>query len=326
MGRFLAAAVPVWLLVTGIFLWLRQQEPVARLGLATTVTLLRGVFIGALAGCIPLPPRGLVAWAPGILYTSAALCDLLDGYLARRRGEESALGGRLDVALDALGLLVAPIAAVVLGRLPPWYLLLGAAYYLFQAALWLRRRRGLPLHEERLRPIPQARVFAGYQMGLVATALFPVLGPPGTSIAATLFMVPTLVLFGREWLVVTGRLEPRAEQRALAGGRVLLALALPVVRALVAGALVALVAGRQLPPIALAAAALLAAGVLTRLTAFATAIALCSMLPGGAALPLGTYLATMLLLLAGGGRGMLWNPEDRWLFMKAGTRPTPIED
>jgi hypothetical protein len=27
------------------------------------------------------------------------------------------------------------------------------------------------------------------------------------------------------------------------------------------------------------------------------------------------YLVTLLLLLAGGGRAILWNPEDRWLFM-----------
>jgi CDP-diacylglycerol--glycerol-3-phosphate 3-phosphatidyltransferase len=321
---FLVGAVPVWLVVLGIFLWLRRQEPAARIGAATALTLTRGLLLGAIAGCVPLPPRGLVAWAPGILYTTAALADLVDGYLARRLGQESSLGGRLDVALDALGLLIAPIAAVVLGRLPPWYLLLGAAYYLFQAALRLRRRRGLPLYEDRLRPTPHARMFAGYQMGLVATALFPVLGPPGTSITATLFMVPTMALFGREWLVVTGRLGPQAGRSISGAVRSALALGLPLVRGGVAAMLLVLVLRERLPPVGLVGAGLLAAGVLTRLAAFATAIALCRILPGGAPLPLAAYLATMLLLMAGGGRGVLWNPEDRWLLMKAGTRSPPV--
>jgi CDP-diacylglycerol--glycerol-3-phosphate 3-phosphatidyltransferase len=317
---FVAAALPVWLLVLGIFLWLRRQHPEARIGVATVLTLVRGLLLGALAGCTLLPPRGLLAWGPGILYTTAAVADLFDGYLARRLGQESALGGRLDVALDALGLLVAPGAGVVLGRLPPWYLLLGAAYYVFHAALWWRRRRGLPLHEERLRPTPHARMFAGYQMGLVSTALFPVLGPPGTTITATLFMVPTLVLFGREWLLVTGRLDPDAGRSTMAWARTWLAAGLPLVRGAVAAALLALILRQRLPPLLLGAAALLVAGVLTRLVAFATAIALCLILPDQSPLALVAYLATMLLLMAGGGRGVLWNPEDRWLFMRAGGR------
>jgi CDP-diacylglycerol--glycerol-3-phosphate 3-phosphatidyltransferase len=315
--RFLLAASPVWLVVAAIFLALRRQDPTAKIGLPTAVTLLRGVLLGAIAGCLPLPARGWVAWAPGLLYTAAALLDLLDGYLARRLDQVSALGGRLDVALDALGLLVAPLAAVVLGRLPTWYLLLGATYYLFHAALWLRRRLTLPVHDERLRPSPHARMFAGYQMGLVATVLYPVLGPPGTSIAATLFMLPTLVLFGREWLLVTGRLDPEAGRAALAAGRRLLSLGLPVLRAGVAAALVVLCVQRQLPPPALLAAALLAAGILTRLAAFAAAVALALILPGGPGVLL-AYVATLLLLLAGGGRASLWSPEDRWLFTPAG--------
>jgi len=318
MWPFLAAALPVWLIVLATFVWLRRQDPSAKIGLATSLTLLRGVLLGAIAGCLPLPARGWVAWAPAVLYTTAAVADLFDGYLARRRDEVTTLGSRLDVAMDALGLLVAPLAGVVLGRLPPWYLLLGATYYLFHAGLWLRRRLNLPLHTDRLRPDPRARMFAGYQMGLVATALFPVLGPPGTTIAATLFMIPTLALFTREWLLVTGRLQPRTGAAALASARGLLGVLLPALRALVAAGVVTLVLTGRTTPILLLSAALLAAGVVTRLTAFATAAALTLILGDGAALPMATYLAALLLLLAGGGRAVLWNPEDRWLVMRAG--------
>jgi CDP-diacylglycerol--glycerol-3-phosphate 3-phosphatidyltransferase len=315
---FLIGALPVWLVVMATLRWLQARAP-APIGRATQLTLLRGWLIAALAGFIAVPPRGWMAWAPGALYTTAAICDLFDGYLARRWDEVTALGGRLDVAMDALGLVVAPLVAVVLGRLPPWYLLLGAAYYLFQAGQSLRRRRGLPLHLDRLRPTPHARMFAGYQMGLVATALFPVLGPPGTSITATLFMLPTLALFGREWLVLTGRVAPDSGAGLVVRGRALLALMLPLVRAAAAAAIASLVWRGELTIGLLIAAALLAAGVLTRLTAFAAGIALAAILPGRTGLPLLAFLLILPPLLAGGGRGMLWNPEDRWLFMRAGT-------
>jgi hypothetical protein len=164
-------------------------------------------------------------------------------------------------------------------------------------------------------------MLAGYQMGLVATALFPVLGPPGTSIAATLFMLPTLVLFAYEWLLVTGRLAPESPgpRRALALGRALLAHLLPAARVVAAAGIAALVIERRLDPGWLAAGALIAGGVLTRLSAFAAAAALAWVLPhDGSLLTTATFVMTLLPLLAGGGRGVLWSPEDRWLFTRAG--------
>jgi CDP-diacylglycerol--glycerol-3-phosphate 3-phosphatidyltransferase len=317
----LAAAVPVWTVVLGTVVWLRAQHPGARVGVATMLTLGRGLLLGALAGCVPLARAGRAVWLPGLLYTTAAVADLADGYVARRRGEVSELGGRLDVAMDALGLVVGPLAALALGRLPVWYLLLGASYYFFQAGLWLRGRRGLPVHRERVRPQPYARMFAGYQMGLVATVLFPVVGPPGTSIAATAFMLPTLALFAHEWLLVTGRAAPDSQRvwRAVATGRMVLAHALPAARTLAALGILALVLRHQLAPAWLAAGALLAGGVLTRLCAFAAAVMLAVVLRDDfSLLPTATFAVTLLPLLAGGGRAALWSPEDRWLFARAG--------
>jgi CDP-diacylglycerol--glycerol-3-phosphate 3-phosphatidyltransferase len=106
--------------------------------------------------------------------------------------------------MDALGLLAGPLVAVAWGRLPPWYLLVGAAYYLYQAGSWWRRRLGLPVHPERVTPKPATRFFAGAQMVLVCAALPPVIDPAVTSAAATVLMLPTLALFTRDWLIVTG--------------------------------------------------------------------------------------------------------------------------
>jgi CDP-diacylglycerol--glycerol-3-phosphate 3-phosphatidyltransferase len=223
-GAFLALALATWLLVALRLARLRAESegqrapgggrarptvaPAVGLGLATHLTLLRGLLISLVAGFLLIPPAGLVRWLPGLLYAGAALCDRYDGIVARRLGEASWLGARLDVEMDALGLLVAPLVGVVWGRLPAWYLLLGAAYYLFRAGVSLRGRWGLAVHPERLRRNRYARFFAGVQMILVATSLLPVLGRAVTTWAATLLMLPTLLLFARDWLIVIGRLPP----------------------------------------------------------------------------------------------------------------------
>jgi CDP-diacylglycerol--glycerol-3-phosphate 3-phosphatidyltransferase len=217
--KYLALALATWLLV-GLMLWQEragapERVAPATLGLATRLTLLRGLLVSLVAGFAFVEPLGVVRWLPGALYTLAALSDRYDGIVARRLGQVSELGARLDVAMDALGLVVAPLVAVRWGRLPPWYLLLGAAYYLFHAGVAVRRRLGLPVFPERLRPNRYARFFAGVQMALVAGALFPVLSPRVTTIAATVLMLPTLYLFAREWLTVVG---PPPADRGAAGG------------------------------------------------------------------------------------------------------------
>jgi CDP-diacylglycerol--glycerol-3-phosphate 3-phosphatidyltransferase len=326
VGRFLGATLPVWLFVAGVLRWLRACEGSDRvpapLGAATTVTLARGWLVSALAGFVLVPTHtGFLAWMPAAFYTTAALCDLLDGYLARRLGQESPLGARLDVILDALGLVVGPLAAIALGRLPPWYLLVGAAYYLFHFGLWNRRRRGLPIYLHRLKPNPHTRMYAGYQMGLVATVLFPVLQPPGTTIAATLFMIPPLARFVRDYLVTTGRLDPDgpAHRRLLATIDGIAGPFLPIARVAAAAGLALLVARGELPPALLALAILLLLGVFTRLVAFGATIALTLALARqSTALLLATDLLTLTVLLGGGGRPALWNPDERWMLRRVG--------
>jgi CDP-diacylglycerol--glycerol-3-phosphate 3-phosphatidyltransferase len=183
-----------------------------RLGAANRLTLGRGLLIAAVAGFIAAPPtQGAALWLPGLLYLAAAAGDALDGHWARRRGEESLLGRRLDVELDALGLLAAPAVAVALGRLPPVYLLVGAAYYLYRGGLAWRRRRGLPAAEAPARPF--ARTTAGVHMGFVGLALLPVLDPGVLRVTAVLLMLPLLLGFAWDWLRAVGRLDEAAAGR-----------------------------------------------------------------------------------------------------------------
>jgi len=216
-AAFLALSLATWLVVAGT-LW--QARPLlgphaTRLGAATHLTLLRGLLVSVAAGFAAVPPMGAARWLPALLYATAAICDRFDGILARRLGQTTVLGARLDEAMDALGLLVAPIVAVSWGRLPPWYLLVGVTYYIYRSAIWMRRRLELPVHVERVKRRQITRIFAGLQMTLVSVALAPILSREVNSIAATLLMVPTLAFFARDWLIVIGRPLPTRTAHAL---------------------------------------------------------------------------------------------------------------
>jgi CDP-diacylglycerol--glycerol-3-phosphate 3-phosphatidyltransferase len=70
---------------------------------------------------VPSPVRGF--WAC-ILFTLAALTDLLDGYLARKLGVVSVLGKFLDPLADKLIVMAALVWMVPMGRIPAWVVVL----------------------------------------------------------------------------------------------------------------------------------------------------------------------------------------------------------
>lgn len=70
---------------------------------------------------VPSPVRGF--WAC-ILFTIAALTDLLDGYLARKLGVVSVLGKFLDPLADKLIVMAALVWMVPMGRIPAWVVVL----------------------------------------------------------------------------------------------------------------------------------------------------------------------------------------------------------
>ncbi|MCL7418071.1 MAG: CDP-alcohol phosphatidyltransferase family protein [Halalkalicoccus sp.] len=175
------------------------------LGPGTLLTVARGVLIAFLAGFLVLPrPTESLVWLPAVLYGTAALADYVDGTIARLTDHTTTLGARLDTEFDALGILIAPLLAVVYGQLPLWYLSVSAARYLFVLGRWLRRRRGLPVSS--LPPRRSRRLLAGLQMAFSTLVLSPVVSPPATTVAAVLVAVPFVVGFVRDWLYVSGRL------------------------------------------------------------------------------------------------------------------------
>ena len=182
------------------------------LGYGTWLTIIRGALIAVLAGYLfqPWPSSGFLpgslSWTPGLLYITASILDYCDGRVARARRQETRLGAFLDINLDALGLLIAPLVAIGYGQLPTAYLSVGIAYYVFKTGIRLRILISKPVVDPG--PWRGARVIAGLQMGFVGIALLPVVKPPVTTWVAYILMIPLLAGFVRDWMVVCGYWNP----------------------------------------------------------------------------------------------------------------------
>jgi CDP-diacylglycerol--glycerol-3-phosphate 3-phosphatidyltransferase len=181
------------------------------LGLANQLTLLRSWLIAAVAGFVfqPWPEGAALSWLPGMIYFFAAILDRVDGFAARRTGQFSLLGTELDTVSDALGLAVAALLAYGYGQVHWSYLLVGIAYYLFHAGMLWRKSRDLPVY-----PLPPAfhrRAWAGFQMGFLVVALWPLFFPPITKLAGFAFMTPVLLGFLTDWLFVSGRIKQQTD-------------------------------------------------------------------------------------------------------------------
>ncbi len=307
------------------------------LGLGNWITLVRAVLLALLTGFWLLPrPAGWTVWIPGSLYMAAAVLDFMDGWAARATRHASLLGETLDMHWDGYGALVACALLVQYGQAPAWYLLVGLARYLFLLGLWLRKRNGQAIYE--MQPSVMRRALAGAQMGFIAVILLPVFSPPATWVASTVFMLPLMGSFLRDWLVVsgvvvwrTGKTGGRAGWRdAVANLRAWLPLffrGLTVV--LLLGMLWNQVqADRVDTGLALAAAVgllLIGAGAAGRLAALGVMLMCGFVLRHDAQnwLYWAALLAGTGVMLAGTGRYSLWKPEEWLIYHRPGESRQP---
>lgn len=213
-----------WLALSGVTLavalWiLRRHLPENRaadgtpllphLGPGNHLTLFRGLCVGLIAGFVFGPwPLGMLGWAIALAYTAADIADYFDGLVARRSHQVTRLGGVLDIEFDALGVLVVTLLAASFGQLPWWYVSLGLARYLFVFGIWWRQRRGLPVYD--LTPSIHRRLVAGLQMGFMSVVLWPVVPAAMTQLAGSIFFAASAASFGRDWLVVSGAIDPQS--------------------------------------------------------------------------------------------------------------------
>ncbi|ELZ42993.1 CDP-alcohol phosphatidyltransferase [Halorubrum californiense DSM 19288] len=176
-------------------------------GLANAVTLARGALYAVVAGFTVVPAGTTLAWVPALCYGTGVVLDRLDGILARTVSRETEVGRRLDMAFDTFGFVAAPLVAVLWGLLPVWYLAISAARYVFRGAVWLRRVRGLPVSD--LPDSDLGKYLAGVQMVFVTVALVPPVPTGLVWTVAPAVLLPSLAVFTRDYLTVSGRLPRR---------------------------------------------------------------------------------------------------------------------
>lgn len=303
------------------------------LGWANRLSIVRGGLIALTAGFIGQSPElAHNLLLPAMFYSLAAALDRMDGFVARRSGRVSLLGSELDTRFDALGLLVAPLLAVYLGKLHPSFLLVSIAYYLFVWGLQWRRARGLACYP--LIPNFLRRSLAGFQMGFVAFALWPIFPAPMTQLVGAAFTLPILLGFGVDWLVVSGRINvqlPLTQRRFQQLETMSFNVLQPLLRLLLLGALGSLLVAQIFVGagfyLAFLAGLLIACGCLGRLGAL---LLLATLGMQGAellandtarwALCAAVFFSSWILLL-GTGRFSLWRWDDHWVQRYDGAAP-----
>ncbi|MDR7090220.1 CDP-alcohol phosphatidyltransferase family protein [Cellvibrio fibrivorans] len=332
-GQWYLFAMALWMFV-GWQLWRRldlnrvsaQDALYPTLGLANHLSILRGGLIALTGGFLFQPQAtGLMAWIPGVLYCIAAILDRMDGYVARRSKHTSLLGNELDTVYDALGLLVAPLLAVGYGKLHWSFLLVSAAYYVFVWGLYWRRMHHLPVYP--LMPSMLRRTLAGFQMGFVAFILLPCFHAPLTMIIGIAFMLPILLGFIVDWLIVSGRIPATATTQQAFNHLVLFShnIFQPLLRASVLIATVLFIFnGNSLSSIWASGLLIIAGATLVGLVGRVCALALLvliTLLHGDKQIDgiiTVIIFSSVWLMLLGTGRFSLWQWDDRWVNRRDG--------
>lgn len=326
-GRYFLAASLLWAFSLW-HAWTRvplnkrssSADALPDLGLANGLTLVRAWLIALTGGFLLQPiPTEHIAWLPGICYSLAAALDRVDGFIARRSRRTTLMGAELDTVFDALGLLVAPLLAVQYGKVHWSFLAVSAAYYIFIAGVHWRTRHGRPVYP--LLPSQLRRAFAGFQMGFVALVLLPVFPAHTTRWMALAFMLPIVIGFWVDWLVVSGRIDGK-DPRTLAAfaqvDSISKSFLLPALRALTAVFTAAFVF--TTPSLATVHLTIVAAFAVLMLTGLGARIAALGLLLVGIysiTEPTNLHITWLCLvswvLLLGPGRFCLWRGDDQWV-------------
>lgn len=133
----LAAGIACFGVGAGVAAWrLHRRHPHARLGYANAVTLLRLALVSTLV--VPLVGASPAPVPIMVIATISLSLDGVDGWIARRQGLASDVGGSFDMEVDSVFALVLAALAALVGGAPWIVLLLGLPRYLFwvAGAIW----------------------------------------------------------------------------------------------------------------------------------------------------------------------------------------------
>ncbi|WP_244284558.1 MULTISPECIES: CDP-alcohol phosphatidyltransferase family protein [unclassified Pannonibacter] len=171
------AASAVLLAVFGLVLRGLMHHPFQIFGAANTVTAIRAAMVSLVAAVVlfaEMHRAGVeVHWALAGLAGLALALDGLDGYLARRLHQESDLGARFDMEVDAFLILCLSAAAWQLDKAGPWVLLIGLMRYGFVLAQYAEARLAAPLP-----PSFRRKLVCVVQVAALCMLLLPVVTAP----------------------------------------------------------------------------------------------------------------------------------------------------
>ncbi|MBR0558312.1 CDP-alcohol phosphatidyltransferase family protein [Ciceribacter sp. L1K23] len=149
-----------------------------RFGFANTVTAIRAALVSMVAAVVLFSdiPRGAMLWSLVVIVLAALALDGVDGYLARRYRQESELGARFDMEIDALLIFCLAVAAFLLGKAGLWVLLIGVMRYAFVLAQY-----PLPRLKDPLPPSYRRKLVCVIQVSVLCIILVPGIDPPVSS-------------------------------------------------------------------------------------------------------------------------------------------------
>ncbi len=159
-----------------------RASPVAALGAANRVTVLRAALACLFAGLVGAGAPAVAGLAVPLMIGTAAFLalDAVDGWLARRRGEASVFGKRLDHETDALFLLVLSVLVHQTEKVGAWIIAAGLLHYVYLAA-----RVTYPRLDADMPPTRRGQVVGlGAVLGLLACLLPNVETEVATGVAA----------------------------------------------------------------------------------------------------------------------------------------------
>ena len=133
-------------------------------GLANTVSSLRLLLTALLL----FAGLALPAWSITGIALVVVTLDGIDGWVARRFGEQSEFGGRYDTAIDSLYTLALSVLLSVRGVLGPWVLIAGLWHYAFVLTVFV-----FPSDRELKRSFFAACIFVGLVATLGAAFVLP---------------------------------------------------------------------------------------------------------------------------------------------------------
>lgn len=191
---FVASVILSLALMFALVVHALPSHPHLRFGYANLVTAVRASLVsltGATVLCFDsLAATDLALWTLVCVVLVALALDGVDGYLARRYRQESALGARFDMEIDALLILILSLAAALLDKAGPWVVMIGLMRYGFVAAGWM-----LPRLNGALPPSFRRKLVCVVQIAALCIIVVPFVMPPYSTVIAAVALIVLVYSF-----------------------------------------------------------------------------------------------------------------------------------